>query len=241
MKLLESARFFSHHWPLDEHGRTFRDYAEVTSDRMTFLVTSRMDIERSLYDTSVPKCPLDIKVQGGYIGSSSVNSIVTVQTEQSQRLLSNVNQVVSIDRVTRRPMPFPDWWKTKYEKSARSYTSLKFEKYLKPDALEPFKIHVVRSDLDAYNHTNWTCYVRFALDGLYHNVKHGKLEMFNDIDRRGLQSMELLYAGESFDDDTLNVFVWGSEEDSYRARVHIEKDENLIFQGTFSFFKETLY
>ncbi|XP_053401606.1 uncharacterized protein LOC128545957 isoform X2 [Mercenaria mercenaria] len=28
MKMLESARFFSHHWPLDDSGRTFRDYAE---------------------------------------------------------------------------------------------------------------------------------------------------------------------------------------------------------------------
>ncbi|XP_053401603.1 uncharacterized protein LOC123549075 isoform X2 [Mercenaria mercenaria] len=240
-KMLESARFFSHHWPLDDSGRTFRDYAEVTSDRMTFLITSRMDIEYNLYDPSIPKSPLDIKVQGGYVGTSSLNSKTTVLTKCGQPLLSNINHVVSIDGATRRPKVLPDWWREKYAKSGAKFTSLKFEKYTKPDSVEPFIIHVVRSDLDGNNHTNWTCYVRFALDGIYHNAKHGKLDKFKDIDRRGLQSMELLFSGESFDEDKLEVYVWQEDGDEYKVRVHIEKEKNFIFQGTFSFFEQTLY
>lgn len=241
MKMLESARFFSHHWPLDDSGRTFRDYADLTSDCMTFLVTSRMDIQRNLYDPNVPKCPLDIKVEGGYVGNTSLNSVATVQTKCGQSLLSNVNQVVTIDKSTRRPKPISDWWKEKYAKSGEKFTALKFNKYPKPETVEPFKIHVVRSDLDGNNHTNWSCYVRYSLDGLYYNVKQGKLHTFHDVERRGLQSMELLFLGESFDDDTLDVYVWQEEEDGYKVRVHIEKENNLIFQGTYSFFEPTLY
>ncbi|XP_060554438.1 uncharacterized protein LOC132715451 isoform X2 [Ruditapes philippinarum] len=241
MKILESARFFSHHWPLDETGRTFRDYAEVTSDRMTFLITSRMDIDLNLYKPSVPKCPLDIKVQGGYVGSSSLNSIATVQTKCGQQLLSNINQVVSIDRATRRPKALPDWWREKYAKSGEQFSSLKFEKYAKPDSVEPFTIQVVRSDLDGNNHTNWSCYVRYALDGAYHNAKHGKLDSLKDIDKRGLQSMELLFSGESFDDDKLQVYAWQQEGDGDQIRVHIEKDGNFIFQATLRYFEQSLF
>lgn len=241
MKLLESARFFSHHWPLDDTGRTFRDYAEVTSDRLTFLVTSRMDIERCLYDNKIPKCPLDISVQGGYIGSSSLNSIATAQTLQGQGLLSNINQVVSIDRSTRRPMPLPEWWRTKYAKVAEKFSSLKFERYPRPDSVVSYQVKVVRSDQDGNNHTNWSSYVRYSLDALYHNAKHGMMENFRDIDRRGLQTMELLYSGESFDDDLLDVYVWNKDDASFTACVHIEKANNLIFQGTYKYFDDPLF
>lgn len=241
MKFLESCRFYCHHVPLDDTGRTFRDYAEMTSDRLTFLVTSCFDIELDLYNPTKPKSPLDVKVQGGYVGGSSLNSIATVLTEEGQQLLSNVNQVVSVDKSSRRPLPLPDWWKVKYGEAGKSFSALKFHKYEKPDGVSPFKIHVVRSDIDGNQHTNWSCYVRFALDGLYHNVKHKLIKHFDDVERRGLKRMELLYSGESFDDDVLDVFVWADVDDHNKICVHIEKLSQFLFQGTFTFHENTLY
>lgn len=241
MKLLESCRFFCHHWPLDDTGRTFRDYAELTSDRLTFLVTSVMDLSLDLYDPSKPKSPLDVKVQGGYVGNTSLNSIATVLTTDGDKLLSNVNHVVSIDKTTRRPSPLPEWWKQKNAKFGENVDALKFSKYEKPSTTQSFKVNVTRSDLDGNNHTNWSCYVRFALDGLYHHVKHGFVTGFLDLEKRGLQRMELLYSGESFDDDALDVFVWNDPEDANQVRTHIEKEGTLLFQGTFKYHAEALY
>jgi len=235
MKFLEYVRFYSHHVPLDDSKRTFRDYAEITSHTLTFLVTSSFDMDAEMYDSSIPKSPLDVKIQGGHVGNSSVNSIATIYTKDGQRLLSNVNQAVFVDKATRRPKAIPDWWKEKYAESAKNYESLKFSKIKRPEGVMPFKIHVVRSDIDANNHVNWTCYVRYALDGLYHNVKHKLINGLDDFEKRGLKRMELLFSGESFDDDVLDVFVWADLEEELRAHVHIEKNSNFLFQGSFKF------
>ncbi|KAH3769945.1 hypothetical protein DPMN_171224 [Dreissena polymorpha] len=241
MKLVESARYMSHHWPMDDTGRTFRDYAELTADRLTFLVTSCFDIRMDLYDLSTPKCPLDVRVQGGFVGSSSLNSSATVITVDGKELLRNINQVVSIDKNTRRPLPLPGWWKEKYQPHGRGFSALKLDKYEKPSSLKPYKVQVARSDIDSNNHTNWSVYVRFALDGLYHNVKHGLVKHFTCLEQRGLSRMELLYSGESFDDDMLNVFVWNDDDNINRVKVHIEKNEVLLFQGSFEYFQEPFH
>ena len=236
MKLLESARYYAHHWPLDETGRTFRDYAEMTSDRMTFLVTSKMDICKSLYDPMIPKSPVDVRIKGGHIGNTSVSSIATAFNKDGIQLLSNVNQVVSVDRKTRRPIPVPDWWKTRYVKSSENHSSLRVKKLEKKEGIEPFQIRVLRSDLDGYRHVNWSSYVRFSLDALYHNIKNQMLTSFDDIDKTGLKSMELLYAGECFDGDILDIFVWEHEEMEKVACVQIYKKSDFIFQGSFEYF-----
>ncbi|KAL4234958.1 hypothetical protein ACF0H5_006599 [Mactra antiquata] len=240
MKLLESARYYCHHWPIDDTGRNFRDYAELTSDRMTFLVTSRMDIDRCIYDLNTPKNPLDVKVQSGYVGNSSLNSIATVQTLDGQRLLSNINQVVSIDRATRRPKQLPDWWREKYSKCGENASPLKFEKCSKPEGLVPFEIKVVRSDQDGNGHTNWSSYVRYSLDCIYHNAKHGRIDNFNDFNQLGLQSMELLHIGECFDDDLLSIYAWNKQQTQSTVCVHVEKDNKVIFQGTYTFYEELI-
>lgn len=241
MKFFESVRFYCHHVPLDHTGRTFRDYAELTTDRLTFLVTSCFDIEYDMFDASKPKSPLLVEVKGGYVGTSSVNSIAKVLTEEGQQLLSNINQVVSIDKSSRRPMALPDWWREKYGETGKDVQQLKFHKFERPEGLTAFKVHVTRSDIDGNNHTNWSCYVRFALDGLYHNVKHKLIKIMDDLEKRGLKKMELLYSGESFDDDVLDVYVWPDTEDHTRVYAHIDKLNHFLFQGTFTFHEKPVF
>lgn len=238
MTFLDSARFFAHHWPLDDNGRIFRDYAELTDDRLTFLVTSVMDIKSEMYDAKLPKSPLDVKVQGGFIGNSSLNSISTVFTSAGLELMSNVHQVVSIDRTSRRPLPLPDWWKQKYAKSAKSFHSLKFSKIEKPETIPCYDYKVARSDLDGNNHANWSVYVKFSLDALYHFSKTGYLASMPNFDSFCLQRMELLYSGESFDDDVLKVYAWEDNSVPFTVVVHIYKEDNHLFQGKFRFFDE---
>ena len=238
MKFLESVRFFAHHWPLDDNDRVFRDYAQLTDDRLTFLVTSRLDIEPAMYNSKIPKSPLDVLVQGGFIGNSSLNSITSVVTSGGQELMSNINQVVSIDRKTRRPLPLPDWWKEKYAVSAKPYQSLKFAKIDKPENIPFYDYKVARSDLDGNNHANWSVYVKFSLDAMYHFSKTGFLASFSDFDSFCISRMELMYSGESFDDDVLKVYSWEDESAPTTAVVHIYKGDNFLFQGKFQFFRD---
>ena len=236
MKFMGSARFYAHHWPLDDTGRVFRDYAALTDDRLTFLVTSVIDIKREMYDFKVPKAPLDIILKGGYIGNSSLNSKTTVLTSTGLELVSNVNQVVSIDTSTRRPLPLPDWWKQKYAESAKSSQPLKFIKIEKPENIPFYDYKVARSDLDSNNHANWSVYAKFAFDAMYHFSKTGHLSSMQNFDQFCVQRMELLYIGESFDDDVLHVHAWEDNSETLTVIAHINKGDNLLFQGKFIFF-----
>ena len=238
MKFLESARYFCHHWPLDDSGRVFRDYAQLTDDRLTFMVTARVDVTPAMYDAKIPKSPLDVVVQGGFIGNCSLNSLTTVVTSSGQELMSNTNQVVSIDKTSRRPLPLPDWWKEKYAESAKPHQPLKFSKIDKPENIPFYDYKVARSDLDGNNHANWSVYVKFALDAMYHFAKTGFLASFSNFDKFCLTRMDLMYSGESFDDDVLKVFSWEDESTPNTAVVHIYKDDSFLFQGKFTFFKE---
>lgn len=238
MKFLESARYFAHHWPLDDSGKIFRDYAKLTDDRMTFLVTSVLDIKREMYNSKVLKSPLDVIVKGGFIGNSSLNSITSVITSAGIELMSNVNQVVSIDKSSRRPLPLPDWWKQKYAESAKSCPPLKFSKIEKPENIPFYDYKVARSDLDGNNHANWSVYVKFALDAMYHFSKTGYLASMPNFDEFSVNRMELMYSGESFDDDVLKVYAWEDHSSPFTAIVHIYKEDSFLFQGRFLFFDD---
>ena len=238
MKFLESARFFSHHWPLDETGRIFRDYAQLTDDRLTFLVSSNFDIKREMYDAKIPKSPLDVKVRGGFIGGASLNSLAAVFTKDGLELLSNVNQVVSVDKSSRRTLPLPDWWKQKYAESAKLFKPLKFNKVETPQELPFYDYKVARSDLDGNNHANWSVYVKFALDAMYHFSKTGHLVSFSNFDELCLQKMEVMYFGESFDDDVLHVYAWEDNSSPLTIISHIYKGDKHLFQGRFRYFED---
>ena len=191
-----------------------------------------------MYDVKIPKSPLDVKVQGGFIGKTSLNSLATVFTIDSVELLSNVNQVVSVDKLSRRPLPLPDWWKQAYAESAKQFKPLKINKTEKPDKLPFYDYKVARSDLDGNNHANWSVYVKFALDAMYHFSKTGHLTSFSNFDDLCLQQMEVMYSGESFDDDILHVYAWEDNSSPFTIISHIYKGDNHLFQGKFKYFDD---
>ncbi|KAK3096830.1 hypothetical protein FSP39_003740 [Pinctada imbricata] len=237
MGLVVTGRIFAHHYPLDDPKRTFRDYEKLTEDRLTFLVTSELQFTKLLYDKESPKRPLMMKVQGGYIGNSSFNSYTSVHAENGELLISNINQVVSIDMQTRRPKPLPDWWKQKYAESAKNKPSLKIAKFEKPGNTGFYQVKVAWSDTDFNHHTTWSAYVRYVIDAAHKCQREGTLSNFDDNLKSGISKLELQYFGESLEGDHLDVFVW--EECSNGDRVlrgDVHKDGKSSFQCTLKFF-----
>ena len=45
-----------------------------------------------------------------------------------------------------------------------------------------YNYRVVRSDLDSNNHANWSVYVKYSLDAIYHFSNTGFLASFSDFD-----------------------------------------------------------
>ena len=237
MDLLYSARFYAHHWPLDDSGRTFRDYAQLTAYRLTLMVASVTDISQEMYNPKILKYPLDVKIQGGFIGNSSLTSVGTVVANTGMELVNNVNQMILVDKVSRRPVPLPDWWKNKYAESSKSHQPLKFSNIDKPENASFYKRVVGRSDLNIINTTSWSVYVKFSLDAIYHITKTGTLDSVTNNDEFYLSCMELMYSGPSFEGDILQAFVWRDNSSKMTVIVHIFKENTLLFQGKFNFFE----
>ncbi|OWF41120.1 uncharacterized protein LOC110462886 [Mizuhopecten yessoensis] len=237
MRLMGAARFFAHSHPLDQSGRTFRDFSKMSSDRMTFMISSEIIFYKELYDFSIKKTPLRMHVLGGYIGSSSLNTITKMFDSTEKVLLSSsVTQVVSIDRETRRPKPLPDWWREKYAASAKEHVSLKFDKMARPDNASSYECHVSWSDTDAYCHTNWASYARYVVDAAHHSSRKGDLPPFEENLTKGLHRIELHYCGESFMGDTLTVYSWEDQNNLNSLYFDLCKADKSIFQCKFHFF-----
>lgn len=237
MKLMGAARGVAYHYPQDDSGRTFRDFARMTSDRMAFMISSEVVFSKDLYDFSIKKAPLRLHVLGGYVGSSSLNTITRMFDSTEEKLLaSNITQVVSIDTETRRPKPLPDWWRDKYAESAKLHVSLKFDNIEHPSDASTYQCHVAWSDTDAYGHTNWASYARYVVDAAHHCSRKGDLKHFDSNIGHGLHKTELHYCGESFMDDTLTVYTWEDKNDSKMLYFDICKGDTSIFQSRFYFF-----
>ncbi|KAL3835939.1 hypothetical protein ACJMK2_021400 [Sinanodonta woodiana] len=241
MRLMEGARFYSHHVPLDSTGRTFRDYAQLTDDRITFLVAAELDFYSEFYDFRIIKNPLRINVQGGYIGKTSLNSITKVFTNSGNLICRNINQVVSVNKSTRRPLPLPVWWVNKYAESAIGKEPIKFEKEEKPpNGTESFQIQVVWSDTDANDHTNWSSYVRFILDTAYYVSSRRTVPYLQAMVENGVKRLELLYTGESFEGDVLTIHTWLCTKRTSRVIFHVNKGDEFICQCSVDYFEKPL-
>ncbi|KAK3594293.1 hypothetical protein CHS0354_018983 [Potamilus streckersoni] len=240
MKAIGAARYFAHHAQLDDTGRTFRDYAKLTDGQLTFLVASELVFTPDLYDYNVPKTPLIIKIQGGHIGNSSCNSVATMLSRDNKFLCSNINQVVLIDKDTRRPMPLPDWWKSKYSKSAEGKRPVRFEKEVRPDKTSSFQIRIVWSDTDSNNHTNYASYVRYAIDAAHFISKQGEIDEIKDMLNNGISKLEMLYLGESTEGDVLHIFMWARQSTQNRIIVQMDKEDSTVFQCCMYYFENPL-
>ncbi|XP_033733361.1 uncharacterized protein LOC117322511 [Pecten maximus] len=216
MKMMESVRFFAHHYPLDDNGRTFRDYEQMTRDCMIFLVTSEVVLSKEIYKPSEVTPWLKTSIQGGYVGKTSLNSITEMRSENGGHVLaSNINQVVCIDKQSRRPMPFPLWWREKYSESGKSHKRLNLEKFEKPKETGTYSTKIAWSDTDINLHTNWTTYARFAVDAAHHCHQNGTLNNFEDNFSNGIHKVQIYFYGESVQADTLTVHTW-EDPDNHR-------------------------
>ncbi|XP_071103009.1 uncharacterized protein [Haliotis cracherodii] len=237
VKVVGAAMHFAHNCPLDERGRSFLDYGKLTDGLYTFMASSSFDFARSMYDPDVSKWPLKVNVQLGYIGKSSTNFVSNVVVPSSGEILvRNINQLVAIDKETRKPTPFPSWWKEKHGEKAVRKEPLIIQKLSKPDNAHTYTLRVSWSETDMYNHVNWASYVVYSIDALHHGIKEGKLKgMDKEVVKKGIQRMRMAYFGECVEGDQLTVYFWEVEDQPRTVYFDIEKFGVSVFQNTLTY------
>ncbi|XP_046563555.1 uncharacterized protein LOC124272431 [Haliotis rubra] len=197
LKFVSTARTFATNRRLDDTGRTMFDFDQLFSDTMSFVASTEVISEKAVYDTSVPKSPLDVLYQLGYVGKSSLSTVASIVVPSTgQTILRNINQFVVVDKMSRRPTPLPDWWREKYGGIAILKDPLIVPRLQRPPDAVQYRVNVVWFDTDNYKHTNYTCYVDYCVNALHYALEKGCMgAVTKDVVKRGIKSMRNTYMG----------------------------------------------
>ncbi|KAI0230205.1 hypothetical protein LSAT2_019413 [Lamellibrachia satsuma] len=240
--LMTKARMYAFHAPADDTGETFLEYKTLTSDRYTFMASVKTSVARSYYSMpDMPQLPaVRASVCLSYIGTSSFSTSATLNCADSGEVyVHNINQVVSVDKSTRKPMPLPDWWRTKYASSVVGNERLVIPRFTQPETVHRYECRVPWTDVDMYRHTNYVAYIRYCIDCAMDGVYNGAYSNFSDtLSRYMIKDMRIAFYNESNANDTLQVSSWQDKDNPHILRFDGSKDEKTVFQSSIEFYQE---
>ncbi|XP_067686560.1 uncharacterized protein [Haliotis asinina] len=235
LSLVSTARIFATSRPLGDTGRTMFDFEQLFSDTMSFVASSEVVSEKAAYDTSVPKSPLDVLYQLGYVGKSSLSTVASIVVPSTgETILRIINQLVVVDKTSRRPKPLPEWWRKKYGGIAILKEPLIVPRLQRPTEAVQYRENVVWFDTDDYKHTNYTVYVHYCVNALHYAIEKGCMgAVTKDVVKCGIKSSRNTYIGESLENDELTVWVWASDQVDRTVHFDVQKLGQSVFQSTF--------
>ncbi|CAL1536199.1 unnamed protein product [Lymnaea stagnalis] len=254
------ARQFVLHKPFNDSGSIFLDWPALTEDRFTFVSSTQFKMSKALYGSEVPKWPLDVEFILGFVGNSSMAGVTNFYNvgETSEPLWTQINQLVSIDKVTRKPTPLPDWFKDKYKGKGCMDQGLIIKPFNRPSLTYSMPVVVRWSDTDNYNHTNFASYVHWAINAIHAAIREEEkakglkstvsadqlpssaLNGINkDIVSNGLKDVQICYLNESLEGQALNVHVWQQDNLEHKVFTSIERGEDDICQLQFEYFSSS--
>ncbi|XP_005094022.2 uncharacterized protein LOC101858767 [Aplysia californica] len=244
-----SARVFMFHEPYNDAGDIFMDWARTTSDRLIFISSTEVSFSRALYDPEVKKTELDVKIKLGYVGNASVAMVTELYSpdNKDEPICSQVAQTVSIDKSTRKPTPFQDWFRDKFVGRGIRDRGLVIRPFERPENAFPYELKVRWSDTDGYNHVNALKYITFAEDAVHAALVHSESgEKTHNTALRGLtedflingfKSMQISFQNESLEGENLVAYVWQpEEEDPSVVKCSIERNDQRICQLRFEYY-----
>ncbi|KAK7092927.1 uncharacterized protein [Littorina saxatilis] len=242
LKAASACRMYAMHMPANDSGETFFQYDQITSHCFTFISSSLVNISLHMYTSSVPKWPLEVKLQGGHMGRTSlstVSSMTSPADPERRELMRQINQVVLVDKETRRPIPIEDKWRNLYQSQCVRGEPLIIKRQDVPESgpLSVYQVKIAWSDTDNYNHTNFASYPRFAVDAVHDAVRLGKLEghLSQAEISSGISQVKTAYLGECVEGDVLKIQVWSVEGYDRTVLCSMEKDGQVINQVTLTF------
>lgn len=207
----------------------------LLKNHLFFIAAARMDINREFYEESSPKFPLSITKTLDYIGrsSSAITGVLEGPSQQSPYATCRI-QTILVDAKTRKPAPFPDWWREKYAHLVPAGQPVIMPHLKKPNDVHVYRTKVSYSDIDAYLHTNWQSYVGFCMEAFYDNVLKNQ---FSGAMGKCLESFEAGYRKESSIGNELNVYSWMSPQENGDIQFEIKHDNDICLHARMKHFE----
>jgi acyl-CoA thioesterase FadM len=234
--LIESARAFSF-WPIKDSSGTFVDSHVLLRDNLYFIASASIDIDSRFYEETCPKYPLSITKTLDYLGksSSAITSVLECPSQSFPYATCRI-QTVLVDSKTRKPMPYPDWWREKYAPYIQGGQPMIMPQLEKTGDVHRYTTKVSYSDIDAYLHTNWQSYVSFCMEAFYDNVfHHQNKQVDREIMGKRLKSFEAGFRKESSMGDELDVYSWKSNEVKGEIQFEIKHEEDVCLHAKMNY------
>lgn len=236
--LFESARAYAF-WPVSSKTGTLVDSHLLLKDYLYFIASARLDVNRKFYEETSPKFPLFITKTFDYIGksSSAITSVLECPSKPFPYATCRI-QTVLVDSKTRKPSPFPDWWREKYAPFVQGGQPMIMHHLEKPRTVETYRTKVSYSDIDAYMHTNWQSYVGFCLEAFYDSVFKNQNKSYDgQVAGKCLKSFEAGFRKESSMGDELNVYSWVSEQDKGDIQFEIKHNDDICLHARMEYYE----
>lgn len=155
----------------------------------------------------------------------------------------NIIKSVRMNRKTRRPMAFPDWFYEKYKSYTESTVPNVLTKQPLPEIPKnAFQFVVVprHSDTDRNNHVNQSSYIKFCMDVATHASLSGYYAYYTqDMCLYAPLHWTISYVGECVANDNLHVYTW-QDDDSAPSHIQfsILLKDRVIFHASTIFDSE---
>ena len=192
---------------------------------------------KTFYQNSNLHYPMVYAVnQGNRQEKSFFQNIRLYEKASAQKLVTAQYQFIYINKITRKPVPIPDWSVTL--NFPRSSERFRIHVAAKPDSCFTSRRKVQFSDYDKRNHVSSTSYIRWMIDAAAEAASKGTFSSFRKNLDHCAEVLEILYRKECHVGDNVCVYVW--EEEPLCLCFHIAKqgETGLVSFGRIKFYKD---
>ena len=189
--------------------------------------------------------PLYAELKVFYVGKSSFSFEILLRNYKTAvEICSAVLTFVFVEFKSRRPVPFPTWFREKCleRHDLRNGTPPpRLSTTEGPSDVFKYETKAMFSDIDFNGHVNQSVYVRWCTDAGAEAATNGFYRDFKqDIGFYDIEKMEVKYIGEGMIDEEFVVMTW--QDDIIPLTIHfiIMKQGKPAFVGRFSYTKDSL-
>ncbi len=181
-----------------------------------------------MYEQAAIRFPMKCYLTRGHIGRTSFSSIVQFKHGDAI-VMHSQRQIIVIDKKTRRPVGIPEAYRQQFGQPNGEALILNAV----PVPKEAFKavFCVSHSDTDVRNHASHSVYLRFCVDAAAEVTSKLKFQNFaGDMLSYKMQTLDILFQGETFAGDMIECYVWEDPErlDTLLCQI-MKKDHKIVF------------
>lgn len=206
---------------------------------MLYILNLTLEVKKAFYDLHTPKFPLDIESKVVYFKRSSrliekrlshagTNTVYAVQRHVD----------VNVDLDTRKPSPYPDWWRNLYNFPTEGEPQkLSFPE--KMNQLSYTTQHKVQfSDTDENGHANFAAYIRFCNDSFSENALKARYNGEIDVYDVKLRNIDVTFHNECNIGDMLDVESWQDTNVLDQFYFQVKNGNDLVTSVRMKFFMD---